>query len=231
MPLFITLMTAMLAPQYAAAYTYTVLDGTFTHENEATAMLVDGDIHTKWGLENYISGVTECYVIFKSDRAIVPKNYCIFIANDTQGRPERNWQSWNIYAANFNNDEEAVRNASAWVLVDKKENEVVPTEPFVPVDYNCSEDISDAYIYFMVEVTATVSASAVYQQMSEFSWGTSNEFFNSGPISYFVLDGSKNDTSNEGLPKLFDGSYTTKFGNGFTEGEPQFAVFKTTRPV
>ncbi len=223
-------LVMMLMAQSAAAYHFTALSGTGGDGNEGFAKLVDGEIQTKWG-QSYVSGVSETYIIFKSDRAIVPKDYCLVIANDTYRFPDRNWQSWNIYAANFASDEDAVRGASEWVLVDKKENEVLPTGMFEAVDLTCSENVTEAYTYFMIEITAAISPTDIWVQMSEFSWGTSNEFFNNGPIGYMVLDGDRNNSDTEGLPRLFDGLYTTKFGNSFTEGQPQFAVFRTTRPV
>jgi len=223
-------LTMALTVQRGHAYTYTALGGTFTYENENYAKLVDGDMLTKWG-QFFTSGVTEAYVIFKSDRAIVPKNYCLIIANDTEAFPGRNWQSWNIYAANFASDDEAVSGSRGWVLVDKKENEVVPVEKFKAVDYTCSEGVTEAYTYFMVEVTAVVQSTEIYMQMSEFSWGTSNEFFNQGPIGYYVIAGDRNNSDAEGLPKMFDGNYGTKWGNSLGEGTPLHAIFKTTRPV
>lgn len=226
----LVVLTLSMTAQRSQAYSYTALSGTFSYENEDYSKLVDGDMQTKWG-QFFVSGSTESYVIFKSDRAIIPTNYCLIIANDTQTFPGRNWQSWNIYAANFATDEEAVRGASEWVLVDKKENEVVPVEKFKAVDYTCSEGITDAYTYFMVEVTAAVQSTEIYMQMSEFSWGTSNEFFNNGPIGYFVIGGDRNNGDGEGLPKMFDGNYSTKWGNTLNEGTPLHAIFKTTRPV
>lgn len=220
----------MLTARGAMAYSYTALSGTGGTGGEGFAKLVDGDIQTKWG-QSYTTGSTEAYVIFKSDRAIVPSNYFLIIANDTQTNTGRNWQSWNVYAANFDSDADAVKSAGGWVLVDKKENELVPTENFKAVDYTCSEGIAEAYTYFMVEVTAAVQTTDVYLQMGEFGWGTSSEFFNNGPIGYLVLDGDRNNGDGEGLPKMFDGKYNTKWGNGQTEGQPQFAIFKTTRPV
>ena len=223
-------LVMMLTAQHAAAYTYTVLDGTGGTGNEGYPKLVDGDILTKWG-HSYKTGSTDAYVIFKSDKAIVPKNYCLVIANDTERFPERNWKSWSIYAANFVSDDVALRDAGGWVLVDKKENEVMPTVNFQAVDYTCSENVTEAYTYFMVVLDATVSTTDVWQQMSEFSWGTSYEFFNHGPINYLVLDGDRNNGDAEGLPKMFDGSSSTKWGNSLTEGTPLFVIFKTTRPV
>lgn len=226
----LAVLSMALTVQRSYAYTYTALSGTFTYDHESYAMLVDGDMQTKWG-QFFTSGTTESYVIFKSDRAIVPTNYCIIIGNDTETNPGRNWQSWNVYAANFASDEEAVRGAGEWVLVDKKENEVVPVQNFKPVDYTCSEGVTEAYTYFMVEVTAVVQSTEIYMQMSEFSWGTSNEFFNNGPIGYFLVSGDRNNADGEGLPKMFDGNYGTKWGLSISEGTPLHAIFKTTRPV
>ncbi|MBO4589696.1 MAG: hypothetical protein J5698_01825 [Bacteroidaceae bacterium] len=223
-------LAMMLTAQGSFAYSYTALSGSGGEgRGEGYQKLVDGDMKTKWG-QGFNSETDVAYVIFKSDRAIVPSNYCLIIGNDTQTSPGRNWQSWNIYAANFESDEEATKDASGWVLVDKKENEIISTVNYDAVDLTCSESISEAYRYFKIEVLATVDVST-YMQMSEFSWGTSSDFFNNGPISYVVLAGDRFDNSGEGLPKLFDGQHNTKWGNGQTDGVPQHAIFKTTRPV
>ena len=220
----------LLTAQNAVAYTYTALDGTGGTGNEGYAKLVDGDIKTKMG-QSYTTGATEAYVIFKSDVAIVPTNYFLVTANDTGSSPERNWQSWRIYGANFPSDIDATRDAHGWVKVDEKYGEMLPAANFTPADFECSENNTEAYKYFMVEVTAAVSMEDVYLQMAEFGWGTSDEFFGTADLTYTVLDGTHNGTGGEDLPKLFDGDYNSKWGLGFVPGTPEYAIIKASRSV
>lgn len=209
---------------------YTALSGTGGTGNEGYAKLVDGNDKTKWGM-TFVTGETEAYVIFKSDVPVIPTNYTIFIANDTQGSPGRNWQSWNVYAANFSSDEEATADSEGWVLVDKKLNEVVPTDPFLGVEYFTSEGIMETFTYFKVEVTATVQPTSVYMQMSEFVWGTAQEFYNSTKPGYTVLEGTKHDGSGECVDKMFDGNTGTKWFNGLSDGDDVYVIFKSTRDI
>ena len=50
-------------------------------------------------------------------------------------------------------------------------------------------------------------------------------------INYTVIAGDRNDDSGEGLSKLFDGDYGTKWGNGFSQGSPQYVIFKVDAAV
>ena len=230
--LFVALATFALALTSLNMHAdYTALSGTGGTGKEGYAKLLDGNDKTKWGM-TYITGETEAYVIFKSDVPVVPTNYTLFIANDTYKTPGRNWQSWNIYAANFASDEEAERTSDQWVLVDKKADEFLPTEPYQGVEFFTSEGITTPYTYFMIEVTASASTTSVYLQMSEFSWGTAEEFYNSALPGYTVLDADKNDGSNEAADKMFDGNTGTKYYNRIDKILlPQFVTFKTTRDI
>lgn len=231
--LLVTLATvAMMLCSLNVAAEYTALSGTGGTGNEGYAKLVDGNDKSKWGM-SFTNGTSIAYVIFKSDVPVIPSQYTIFIANDTKSNPGRNWQSWNVYAANFASDAEATRDSEAWTLVDKKENEVVPTDPFLGVEYFTSEGITESFSYFMVEVTAVVSSSAnVYMQMSEFFWGTPEEFYNSTRLGYTVIEqAANNNTGGEAVDKMFDGNTGTKWYNVLNESSDVYVIVKTTREI
>ena len=50
-------------------------------------------------------------------------------------------------------------------------------------------------------------------------------------LTYTVIAGDRNNADNEGLPKLFDGDYGTKWGNGYSEGTPQYFIIKVSEAV
>ena len=50
-------------------------------------------------------------------------------------------------------------------------------------------------------------------------------------LTYTVIAGDKNTDDGEGLPKLFDGDYLTKWGNGYSEGTPQYFIIKVSEAV
>ncbi len=62
------------------------------------------------------------WTIFKSADPIKPTYYGLVTGNDTHTYKGRNWKNWKIWAANFDSDEDATRNAEGWVLIDDKNN-------------------------------------------------------------------------------------------------------------
>lgn len=208
---------------------YTALSGVGGTGNEGFAKLVDGNDKSKWG-NSFTNGKTTAYVIFKTDVPVIPTNYTIFIANDTYKNTGRNWSSWNVYAANFASDEEAVNTAEGWTLVDKRVQEVVPVEAYAPVEYFTNQGIMESFTYFMVEVTEIVSSDEnVYMQMSEFFWGSASEYYNSTKPGYTVLEGTKYQDGDEASEKIFDGNTGTKWYNGDTNDV--YLIFKSTRDI
>ena len=220
----------LLSSQSASAYTYTALSGTGGTGAEGYASLVDGNIKTKMG-HSYTTGSSECWIIFKASEALIPTNYFLVTGGDSGIYTGRNWSSWNIYAGNYSSDAEATRESNGWILIDAKNNELLPDENNAPLDFVCSNIPTTAFQYFMIEVTECATMTDIWMQMAEFGFGTSAEFYGSSELFYTVIDGDRNDGSNEGLDKLFDGDHYTKWGNGITENEPQFAIFKANRPI
>ena len=220
----------LFSAQSASAYTYTALSGTGGTGAEGYASLVDGNIKTKMG-HSYTTGSSECWIIFKASEALIPTNYFLVTGNDSGNYTGRNWSSWNIYGANFSSDAEATRTAEGWVLVDAKNNELLPDANNAPLDFVCSNIPTTAFEYFMIEVTECATMTDTWMQMAEFGFGSSAEFYGSSDLFYTVIDGDRNDGSNEGLDKMFDGNHYTKWGNTLNENEPQFAIFKANRPI
>ena len=165
--LFTLFAAAMMlfSVQDANAIVYTVLAGSNYGEGEGPAKLFDGTTNTKWGTHD-----DDPYVIFKSSLPIKATSYKLVIANDTNGSPGRNWKKWEIYAGSFSNEAEATRNATGWVLIDSKE-ENLPTGPFEEVSLTLSNaDANNFYSYFKIEVKELAGGWSQYCQMDEFSF-------------------------------------------------------------
>ncbi len=222
---------------------FTALSGT-SSGGEGSDKLVDGDQTTKWGqsFDPANPDRANAWVIIKADAAVVPINYFLVTGNDTGSNPGRNWKDWNVYGANFASDEEAVKGAAGWTLIDERRNEVLPAANFGTIDFMFNKaDGTTAYQYYMVEVTASVQGTDVYLQMSEFGLGTYEEFNayvnaetpETEPIGYRILAGDRHNNDGEGLKSLFDGNNFTKWGNGINEGNSNgcYAIFRTSRSI
>ena len=157
--------------------TYTALDGTKSAWGAgfAYSSLVDNDISTKWcsatDHEGYDNG---WWIVFKSSYPILPVNYEVTTGDDTGKYTwyERNWKAWKIYAANFASDEEATKGAEGWVLIDEKQDigtDQIPAASFATAKFGLSEDVTEAYSYFKIEVTEILGGTCM--QMSEFDFG------------------------------------------------------------
>ncbi len=247
--IFLTLATALVMLLYGqnamAQYVQlTALNGTGGDGNakEGFTKLVDMSTSTKWGhffdpeapTDPSVPTYQEAWIIVKAETAVVPTNYFLVTGNDTGVNPGRNWENWNIYGANFTSDEEAIRGAEGWVLIDKRENEPMPAKNFAEIEFEFNQADGTPYKYYMIEITRTVEHAYIYMQMSEFGLGKYQDLMSadSAPLTYTAIDGNKNDPAQkEGLQKLFDGDQGTKWGETWVDGEPKFAIFKTSRPV
>ena len=84
---------------------------------EGASRLIDAITTTKWG-----SHTIPTWLIFKTNVGILPTYYRLVTGNDNEACNGRNWRNWEIYGANFANDEDATYESEAWVLLDKKED-------------------------------------------------------------------------------------------------------------
>ena len=163
---------------------YKFISGTTDNWNagEGPEYLIDGQSglygteSTKWG-----TGTSQDrFVIFKSVSAddenvnepIQPTYYGLVTGGDTDTYKDRNWKNWKIWAANFENDEEATKDAEGWVLIDVKQNvgtDILKTtncfESYIYLSIGCAEP----YTHFMIEVYHSGG-----MQMNEFT------FYNTG---------------------------------------------------
>lgn len=159
---------------------YAPLDGTAGFgANEGYAGLVDGSSASKWctstDKDKYDNG---WWAIFKTLNPITPAMYTLTTANDTQSNPGRNWKTWNIYGGNFESNEAATKDAEGWVLIDQKSGigqDRLGATNFVDYYFGLSEEITEEYQYFKIEVTEIYSGTTM--QMGEFLWGTQDDFF------------------------------------------------------
>ncbi|MBQ7179711.1 MAG: hypothetical protein IJR87_00295, partial [Bacteroidaceae bacterium] len=152
---------------------------------EGPAALVDGNEATKW------AGTfqDEAYIVFKTASPQQPFFYTLVTGNDANRYPGRNWKDWSIYGANFQSDDDAVRQAEAWTLIDQKTGiglDRIPDTNFTPCWFGLSEQMTELYQYFMVVVTKVANGSA--QQMSELTWGDEADFQDIKSAQYDAAD-------------------------------------------
>ena len=167
---------------------YKFLSGTTDNWNasEGPEFLIDGQSglngteSTKWG-----TGTSqERFVIFKSINAdtqenepIQPTYYGLVTGGDTSDYPDRNWKNWKIWAANFESDEDATKDAAGWVLIDSKQNvgtDVLKTTSMFESYIYLSEGCAVPYTYFKIEVYHEGG-----MQMNEFT------FYNTGNLAEY----------------------------------------------
>ena len=141
--------------------TYTALEGTAGfNDSENYTSLVDGDDNTKW-----CSSAGNYYIIIKASAPVAATYYRLFTSGDTGSYPERNWKSWKIFAANFDSDEAATKDAAEWVLIDDKQNSsAIPAASNLAVNIFLSNPSATPYQYYKIEISDPTGL----QQMSEF---------------------------------------------------------------
>ena len=102
----------------------------------------------------------------------MPTNYVLTTGSDAEQWTGRNWSNWKIYAANFENDEDAIRTSDKWVLIDEQSgiSEVeLPDKNCIEVQFTSTELPTEKYQYFMIEVISNQGAN--WTQMAEFRFG------------------------------------------------------------
>lgn len=232
----------MFSQSASAKMAYTPLRGSSSFAGCGYDMLFDRNTSTKWCSasthEGYDNG---WWVIFKTSQPFCPTSYIITTGDDTANYPQRNWKTWKIYGANFNNDKEALKDASDWVLLDEKKNiglDVIPAASFAEVAFDMSGFNTEAYEYFMIyvnEVQALNPDGGGYlHQMAEFSFvesgGETHE-----EVTYSALNGTKSGFGDGfSYPSLIDKNKGTKWcatidHEGYDNG--WWIVFKSSEPV
>ena len=133
--LWLCLVALMMTAAQSARAEYfqlTPIDGMLSYGQsepggkETYDKLVDTKIDTKWGgwfdaslsdedswPINTDNSANKMWIIVKAEKPVVPEFYFLVTANDTGSNPGRNWASWKIYAGNFDNDADAVREGGA----------------------------------------------------------------------------------------------------------------------
>ena len=268
--LWLCLVALMMTAAQSARAEYfqlTPIDGMLSYgqsdvsHKESYAKLVDTKIDTKWGgwfdanlsdeeawPINTDASANKMYIIVKTEKPVVPDFYFLVTANDTEKYPGRNWASWKIYAGNFENDADAVREGEGWTLVDDKQDEPLPAANFTPVNLEFSVVSTTAYQYFWIEIEQSVEGADVYLQMSEWGLGTYGDLeaylkwkeeqgtSTDEPVSFFNIANSGG-YDNEGAANLLDGDSGSKWCCSFTgrnKGETSngaYIIFKASRAM
>lgn len=233
--LFAMMMMASSQSAWAEYVKLTALSGSKDLANgEGCGKLVDQKVGTKWG-QSFDPGNpdrADAWIVVKAEKAVVPSWYFLVTGNDTGNNPTRNWKKWNIYGANFDSDEAAVRGsvedpaAAGWTLLDERDGDPLPEANSAPANFQFNQaEGNTAYQYYWIEVLESVQGSDVYLQMDEWGLGTYDDFVayvnretsTSEPVGITLIAGDRIDNSGESLTKLFDNDINTKWGNGLTE--------------
>ena len=176
----------------AIVATYEVIAGTDGfNAGESFPSLCDGMDDTKWccGTDHVNAhGGMPFYVIIRASEGIAPTWYRLFTGNDTGDYSGRNWRTWNIYGANFADDDAAIasynitdpadansRPSADWVVIDHKVNYSLPAASNTAVPVYMSNPSKEKYTYFLLEVFET--AGDATQQMAELTFGNQANVF------------------------------------------------------
>ena len=144
-------------------------DGSWEH-------LVDGDMGTKCGGNLPEDGA---WLVFRANGGAQPFVYSLVTGGDTKKYPGRNWKTWKIFGANFENVADATRSADGWVLLDSRENvgqDLFPAENLNPATFSFSEfpdGLDKPYYYFKVELIEAYSGTQY--QMTELEFLTKQQ--------------------------------------------------------
>lgn len=200
----------------------TALSGTSGYSGEDYPMLVDGSRSTKWCM----GGFKGAYIIFKGDHAFIPTSYTLITGLDTKTTPQRNWKTWKVFAANFENDEAATRDADAWTLIDIRQqltSAEFPAENNFPTGFTCTENPTKEYQYFKVELEEIVDFEGGTMQMSEFTF---SEPAPAIPLEAIAGRGSL--WGDGAFERLVDNNQLTKWGGDNT---PIWVILKADEPI
>ncbi|MBO7068962.1 MAG: hypothetical protein J6W52_09860 [Bacteroidaceae bacterium] len=200
----------------------TALSGTPGYSGEDFPMLVDGSRSTKWCMGDF----NGAYIVFKGDHAFVPTSYTLITGLDTRTTPDRNWKSWKVYAANFESDEDATRDAEGWTLIDVRQQLTeaeFPAENNCPTGFTCTENPTKEYQYFKVELEEIVGLGTGKMQMSEFT------FSEPAPnIPLTAIKGRDSLWGDGAYGRLVDNNQLTKWGGDNT---PIWVILKAEEPI
>ena len=152
---------------------YFPIDGTAGfNAKEDYGSLIDGDDMTKWchmhrDANGTAGTVGLSYIIFRTSEPIAPTFIRLFTSGDTGKNPGRNWKRWKVFAANFDSDDAATKDAEGWVVIDDQADAKMPAANNQAVFRYLSNPSETPYQYFKIEIYE--SAGQDRMQMSGLS--------------------------------------------------------------
>jgi hypothetical protein len=202
--------------------TFTALRGTEGVFGQSYENLIDGDISTKWCVEDFF--MTGAEIVFEASQPICVNGYTITTAYDSDSWSGRNPSSWTLSGSNDD---------ITWNVIDTKTNDYTMQDiNYTSYDFTCSS--SELYTYFKLEITATQGGNYVLQ-MSEFALKYSTEVSDSEvadtAVTFEAISGTSGATSEEGYEKLIDGSKYTKWCVENFAANSAEIVFKASQAI
>lgn len=143
---------------------YEVIEGTAGNAGEGPGMLVDGNIKTKWCMNDF----TSAYIIFKTPKAMQVGGYAITTANDNNINPGRNPKDWVLYGSTATVAPD--KDSESWEVIHKVTNDaVLQDENFTTYNFTLANPTTTEYQYFKLEITAVQNIhNTDIMQISEF---------------------------------------------------------------
>ena len=146
-------------------------------QNGSADCLFDGKYNTKLCVAFYPGN--PLHEIFKTNRPIAPTWYCLVTGDDTGYYPERNWKAWQIYGGNFESDDDAVRDAEGWVLIDERiDCTDLPAANCAETYFDLNQGVTEKFQYFKLEINRCMVDRTVDMQMAEMFIGDADLFQN-----------------------------------------------------
>lgn len=164
--LVFTMCMALISPcAMAEAVTFTALEGYQTKPDEGYAMLIDGDLNTKWGVNFY----GKAQIIIKASDNIFVTGYTFTTADDTAQYNGRNPKNWTLSVSNDYNESNKTGN---WTPIHTVVNDSV-LQSVNHTKFNFSTDVNNiAGQYYKLEITAIGSGGFMQLAEMEFIYTT-----------------------------------------------------------
>ena len=211
-------------PAYSPEYQppYVAIDGVGGTGSEGYPSICDGNTASKVCTDRAVGYYQ--YYIFRRSEAVAVSSYKFCTGNDADNRDPEDWE---LYGMNTNDNPN--RDDAAWVLIDEKTGQSLPSERKTWSDAFTITPASAAYNTFMLKIKK-VRDGGDTMQFQEFSLNDDKD----KSIHYTILKGTGKETSeSEGIDKGFDGNVDTKVctNNRDDDGIVFWFIIKTSSDV
>ena len=182
-------------PAYSPEYQppYVAIDGVGGTGSEGYPSICDGNTASKVCTDRAVGYYQ--YYIFRRSEAVAVSSYKFCTGNDADNRDPEDWE---LYGMNTNDNPN--RDDAAWVLIDEKTGQSLPSERKTWSDAFTITPASAAYNTFMLKIKK-VRDGGDTMQFQEFSLNDDKD----KSIHYTILKGTGKETAAQGRPRKEEG--------------------------